>query len=277
LILNVISFIGGLFMCEMDIKADKQEGIHESHHSQKRFVSWKEIKSLSLLYYLLMVSYSLAFGCMIALLNNINNMLATRFGFSVSSAGDIVMIYYLISALTCPFAALVVDKFGKQSIVMLILTAVLLFTNLGFAFLPDGTDSNPNYGVFLPIIGVTIFSSFYLILVFPSIPLIVEKQIVGTAAGIITCFSNLILTLLPIALGAIHDETIDFHAGYYWTNIALAIVTGIGFLLGIWIYFEDHKHGSKLDTYTKRTAESANTIKRIIEQEGEEEEKRGLL
>jgi len=174
-------------------------------------------------------------------------MLVARFGFALNAAGDLVMGYYLISALTGPFVGWIIEKYGKRTKLMLWMTTLLLLTNILFAFLDDGSPENPNYAIIIPLFGITVFSAFYTILIFPCLPLIVEKKVVGTATGLMTCCSNLTQTVLPIILGVIHDYTEDFHFGYFWTAVTVSFLVAVGLILDYWVHREDQKNGGQLD------------------------------
>jgi len=251
--ISTAAWIGGLFLSYLDEKADQQEHRSSSAEGDKKksLISCRDLKNLPFIFYLFLLSYACLFGSFIGVSNNLNNILVTRFGFDMNDAGNLVMAYYLVSAIAGPFVGLLIENYGRRTILMLVMTFVLLATNVMFAFLNDGSEADPNYAVAFPLIGISIFSSFYTILVWPCIPLVVEKRVIGTATGLITCMSNLMLTLLPMMVGVIHDKTIDFHFGYFWTEIAFSGVVFVGLLLDYWIHIEDARKGSKLDKAKK--------------------------
>jgi len=246
LAVSTASWIGGIIISIIDRRVDTLEQTKDPTKHQKKKVKLSDVKKLPFIFFLLFLSYAFLFGSFIGISNNLNNILDKRFGFTVESAGTLVMGYYLISAIAGPFVGYIIEKAGKRTAFMVAMTITLLVTNLVFAFISDGTPENPNYQVIIPLAGITIFSSFYTILFWACVAIVVDKKVIGTATGIVTCLSNLALTVIPIVLGFIHDNTLSFHHGYFWTCIALSGIVGLGLIVDIWIHIEDKKKGGKL-------------------------------
>jgi len=243
---SALSWVGGIVISIMDRKVDQIELNKNPNKSPKKKVKFADIKKMPFVFFLLFLSYACLYGSFIGISNNLNNILDKRFGFSIEDAGDLVMGYYLISAVAGPFVGYIIEKAGRRTAFLVAMTITLLITNLVFAFIGDGTKENPNYQVIIPLIGITIFSAFYTILFWACVALVVDKKVIGTATGIVTCLSNLALTLIPLALGFIHDNTLDFHHGYFWTCIALSGIVALGLIFDIWIHIEDKRKGGKL-------------------------------
>jgi len=73
-------------------------------------------------------------------MDNINNLMNLRFGFTPSTAGDYIIIVYISSAVISPFFGAVMDKYGKRVLCMIIASFVFLGTHLFIAFIPDTTS-----------------------------------------------------------------------------------------------------------------------------------------
>jgi len=249
LVVSLISLISGLVFCQFDKKADSQEVLssNKANPSPKKKIDWKDFKSFPKIFYLMLISYACMFAAFTGVSNPLNKLFVTRFGFDENFAGNLVMLYYVISAIAGPLVGFIVEKYGRETQLMLLITLTLFFTNLSFAFLEDGSPQNPNYQVMFPLIGVTVFSSFYTILFWAGVAAIIDKRKIGLGTGMITCVSNLSQTILPLLLGAIHDSTIEVHFGYFWTFIALCGVVGIGFVLNYMIHREDKKNKRKVN------------------------------
>lgn len=244
--ISALSWVGGIVISILDRRVDMIERTKDPSKQQKKKVKFSDIKKMPFIFFLLFLSYACLYGSFIGISNNLNNILDKRFGFTIEDAGDLVMGYYLISAIAGPFVGYIIEKVGKRTAFLVAMTVTLLITNLIFAFISDGTKENPNYQVIIPLIGITIFSAFYTILFWACVALVVDKKVIGTATGIVTCLSNLTLTLIPLALGLIHDHTLDFHHGYFWTCITLSGIVGLGLIFDIWIHIEDKRKGGKL-------------------------------
>jgi len=245
LAISAISGVCGAVFCHLDKKADQEENQGEKV-GNKRKVSLGDLQNFTFIFYLLLGSYAFLFGAFNGVSNNLNNVLVTRFGFDTNYAGNLVMAYYLLSAIAGPLVGYFIEIYGRKTQLMLIMTSILFFTNLLFAILKDGTPENPNYQVIIPLIGIIIFSSFYTILFWACMAEVTDKKIIGTGTGMITCMSNLTQSIIPLVLGLIHDRTVEFHAGYFWTEIALCVIVGIGLILDYWIHVEDQRTGGQL-------------------------------
>jgi len=265
LMVSLISFISGLVLCQLDKKADSEETLSPTkiNLSSNKKIDWRDFKSFPRMFYFLLISYAILFAAFTGLSNTLNKLLVTRFGFDVNLAGNIVMMYYLVSALAGPFVGFIVDNYCKKTQLMLVMTVTLFFTNFFFAFCEDGFQGNPNYQIVFPLIGVTVFSSFYTILFWACMAAITDKRKIGLGTGMITCVSNLSQTILPLLLGAIHDRTIEVHFGYFWTLITLCGIVGIGFLLNYIIHKEDAKNGGMLNLF-KQEAKKAPSDMQVL-------------
>jgi len=278
-IVSLISTISGLVLCQLDRKADQEENLVESptRTSSKKRIHWKDFKTFPRIYYLFLASYAFLFAAFTGLSNTLNKLLVTRFGFDTNIAGNLVMLYYLISAIAGPFVGLIVDIYGKKTQLTLVLTATLFFTNLFFAFIQDGSQGNPNYQVVFPLIGVTVFSSFYTILFWACVASITDKRKIGLGTGLITCVSNLSQTVLPLMLGNIHDRTVDDHFGYFWTLMALCCLVGVGFILDYLIHVEDKKSGGILSLSKLKLGEKAVSDMQVLTNSVEKVDKESSL
>jgi len=274
LTVSLISLISGFILCQFDKKADSEDALSltkETSSADKRKIDWKDFKSFPKIFYLMLISYACMFAAFTGLSNALNKLLVTRFGFDVNFAGNLVMLYYLISAIAGPFVGLIVDNYGRKTQLMLIITLTLFFTDLFFAFLQDGSHQNPNYQVIFPLIGVTVFSSFYTILFWACVASLTDKKRIGLGTGMITCVSNLSQTILPLLLGAIHDKTIDTHFGYFWTLITLCFIVGIGFFLNYMIHIEDNKNKGNVKLFKEesKAAYDMQSLTSITENENQ--------
>lgn len=256
-ILCVFSFVIGIGLAYVDKKADEQEGITDSTQESGEQISWKDVKKLNLLFYLLLFNGFFLYGGFYGLNNNLNDLMVQRFGFSPSSAGNFIPIIYICAAVLIPLFGIYIDNHGKRALLMLASCIIFVIDHLAIAFLPDSEAGSPNYGMVVILFGVGLFYATYAAIYWPCIPLVVEEKVTGTAFGIVICLQNLMLTIIPLIMGGIHDATEEFHQGYFWTEICLAGLAVAGILLTIWIYFVDIKTGKRLEnaiTESKKTS-----------------------
>ena len=92
-----------------------------------------------------------------------------------------------------------------------------------------------------------IFDATFPAIFWPCTPLVVDKKIVGSAYGLITSLLNLIMFLVPLLMGVIHDHSKGMKSGYFWTEIALIGIVGFGAFVTFKMYYVDKKSGLRLE------------------------------
>jgi MFS-type transporter involved in bile tolerance (Atg22 family) len=81
----------------------------------------------------------------------------------------------------------------------------------------------------------------------PSIPLIVEKNRVGTAFGLTTTIQNFGLALFPWFNGMLRDKTQDYTA----SMVMFSLLGILGLVFSILLLRADKREGNKLETVDK--------------------------
>jgi nitrate/nitrite transporter NarK len=247
LILCVVSWISGLILGGVDVKADKQEGVGKEGSGEGEAISLKDLKNFKLIYYLLLFNCFFLYGAFFGLNNNLNKIMQVRFGFTNQQAGFCIPIVYICSAVITPLFGKFTDAKGKRVFWMLLASSLFFIDHLVIAFLPDTTQGHPNWAMLAVLLGVGLFYATYAAIFWPCIPLVVRANMIGTAYGVVCSLQNLMLAIIPLALGAIAKGTSKVHAGYFWTEILLAVIVGIGIIITTWMYFLDIKTGGVLN------------------------------
>lgn len=121
-----------------------------------------------------------------------------------STAGGISSIIIFASMVLAPFAGYLVDKIGKRASLMILGSIIMIPSYLAMGL----TDIYPAYPMM--ILG----AAFVLVpaAMWPSVPLIVRKEAVGSAFGIITFIQNIGLALFPFLNGLLRDITHTYTA-----------------------------------------------------------------
>lgn len=121
-----------------------------------------------------------------------------------TTAGGVSSIIIFASMVFAPFAGQLVDRSGKRASLMIIGSIIMIPCYLTMAF----TMINP----VLPMIALG--AAFVLVpaAMWPSVPLIVKKEHVGSAFGIITFIQNIGLALFPWLNGLLRDSTQTYTA-----------------------------------------------------------------
>ena len=121
-----------------------------------------------------------------------------------STAGGISSIIIFASMVFAPFAGHLVDKIGRRASLMIVGSILLIPSYLMLGF----TRIYPAYAM------IILGAAFVLVpaAMWPSVPLIVKKEQVGTAFGLITFIQNIGLALFPYLNGMLRDVTHTYTA-----------------------------------------------------------------
>lgn len=116
-----------------------------------------------------------------------------------STAPGISSIIIFASMILAPFAGRLVDKIGKRATLMIIGSLIMIPSHL----LMGITKIFPAYPM------IALGAAFVLVpaAMWPSIPLLVRKERVGTAFGLMTAIQNIGLALFPLLNGLLRDLT----------------------------------------------------------------------
>ena len=265
--LCLFSWLMGLLMNYYDKKADEEESFSTEVQPVVEKFKLADIKSFSLLYYLIILNGFFLYGGFYGLNNNLNDLMVARFGFDPDYAGNFIPIVYLCAAVLIPIFGIGIDHFGRRALLTIYSAVLFVGVHLAIAFMPGTTSSQPDYSIIGPLFGVGIFYATFAAIFWPCIPLVVKESLTGTAFGVATALQNLMLTLIPLALGYIHDNTTEDKRGYFWTEIVLAILVGCGLILTIFIYILDLKTGGKLDrpiTLDQKVSNKLSIVKSFV-------------
>ncbi len=128
-----------------------------------------------------------------------------KWNFTLSTSGTLTSIIIFFSMCLAPFLGRLVDKVGKRATMMMIGSLMMIPCHLlmGISYIHPAIP--------MAILGL----SFSLVpaAMWPSVPLIVEEKIVGTAFGLMTMVQNIGLALFPLVIGKLRDVTHDYTAG----------------------------------------------------------------
>jgi MFS family permease len=161
-----------------------------------------------------------------------------------STAPGISSIYILASMVLAPFAGQLVDRIGKRATLMIIGSLILIPSHLAMAV----TRIYPVYPM------IALGAAFVLVpaAMWPSVPLIVRKERVGTAFGLMTAIQNGGMFLFAILNGLLRDLT------HTYTS-SMLMFTSLGFfglIFALLLKRADAREGGGLER-SARNAEAA--------------------
>ena len=170
------------------------------------------------------------------------------------TAGRVMSIPYTISALLSPILGFAVDKIGGRAITSMLASIMLVGVHIALALRTDSPV--------LPLVGQGCAYSLYAAVIWPSVPLTVRSNLVGTAFGSIMAIQNLGLSLFPIVIAAIHDR----NEGRYLPSVEFffvacaAIGSFAGLLLNVVDCCRSGEENGKLNRRKPKTAAGAGMV-----------------
>jgi MFS family permease len=152
-----------------------------------------------------------------------------------STAGGTTTIIIFASMVLAPFFGQLLDRFGRRASVMVVGSILMIpaFLLLAFTMIPPA----------FPMI--VLGAAFVMVpaAMWPSIPLLVEKNRVGTAFGLTTMIQNFGLALFPWLNGLLRDATHEYTASMMMFS-SLGI---IGLVFALLLLRADRREGRKLE------------------------------
>jgi MFS family permease len=150
-----------------------------------------------------------------------------------STAPGTTSIIIFASMVFAPFAGRFVDRFGRRASLMIFGSLMLIVAHLVLGL----TDLAPRYPM------IVLGAAFVLVpaAMWPSIPLIVNRRIVGTAYGVMTQIQNIGLFAFPKLNGALREST----GGYTASQIMFATL-GVVALIGAFLLLSSDRKAGRI-------------------------------
>jgi MFS family permease len=152
-----------------------------------------------------------------------------------STAGGTTSIIIFASMCFAPFAGGLVDRIGRRASLMVFGALLMIPCYLVLAF-----TTVPPY---LPMI--LLGAAFVLVpaAMWPSVPLIVDKNVTGTAFGLMTMIQNGGLALFPYLNGRLRVATHSYAA----SMVMFATLGAVGFVFALLLLKADRREGGALE------------------------------
>jgi MFS family permease len=158
-----------------------------------------------------------------------------------ATAQGTTSIVIFASMLFAPFAGRLVDRIGRRASLMIVGSLLMIPAHLamGWTMIP-------------PMIPMIVLGAAFVLVpaaMWPSVPLIVEKERVGTAFGLMTAIQNIGLLAFPWLNGKLRDVT----TGYGWSQTMFAGLGICGLVFAVLLRTSDRKAGHVLERPTVHT------------------------
>ena len=184
-------------------------------------------------------------------------------GYQCQSAAKIFAVFPLLAVGITPILGKIVDHKGKAA-TMLIYGAILLVAcHLTFAFILPMFKGNDTGGVIVAYVTILVLGASFSLVpasLWPSVPKLVDKKVIGSAYALIFWIQNIGLWLFPLLIGKVLDATNgDITAqvaaktmtaeeaavsyNYTWALVMLATLGVAALLIGIFLkWLDGRKH-----------------------------------
>ena len=152
-----------------------------------------------------------------------------------STAQGTTSIIIAASMVLAPFAGNLVDRIGRRATLMVLGSLLIIPAHLLLGI----TDIWPVFPM------IVLGAAFVLVpaCIWPSVPLIVDENRVGTAFGLMTALQNVGLATFPIANGALRDAT----HGYTASQIMFGALGLCGLIFSLLLLRADRHEGGRLE------------------------------
>lgn len=169
------------------------------------------------------------------------NYVQETLGVSAEAAARIFSLFPILAMVLTPFLGAFLDYKGKGATMLIIGAVIMTCCHLGFAFLLPAVPQVWLAVVLILVLGV----SFSLVpaALWPSVPKIIDANILGSAYCLIFWIQNIGLCLVPLLIG----ETLDATGGYFVPMLIFASFGVLAILFGIWLKVLNARHNYGLE------------------------------
>lgn len=170
--------------------------------------------------------------------------------FATEESTKVMSIPYMLSATLSPFFGFIVDRVGQRAVIACAASLILIMVHSCLSITIYSQSSNgirfeQASSPVIPLIGQGFAYVCYAAVIWPSIPLVVSEDSVGTAFGAITAIQNIGLALFPLMIAQVYDwsdESYIPNVEYFFVACAV-----FGSIIGIWLNVLDRKKDNVLN------------------------------
>jgi len=161
---------------------------------------------------------------------------------ATEAAGFVMSIPYMVSAVFAIPLGLVVDKIGRRPYIATVGFAILFGCHFALAHSDVKAE--------IPLVFQGLAHAAYGGVLWPSIPLVVDPTMLGTAYGVMLSIQNAFLALIPMLVAFLYQ----LGNSHYIPNVEILFysLSAFGVALGVALIIEDRRTGNRLNmAYTK--------------------------
>lgn len=159
---------------------------------------------------------------------------------ATETTGRVMSIPYFFAAGLSPLLGGIVDKVGHRALISLFASLILIAVHAAMAL----SSASP----VLPLIGQGLAYSLFASVIWPSVTLVVEERLTGTAFGVIMSIQNIGLALFPMLIATIYNNSDERYIPY--VELFFVACATAGSMCGCALIFLDRRTGRKLQAIT---------------------------
>ena len=255
-----LSFVGNLFYIVMDKRGEKALNLRDESAGDK--IVFKDIREFKPTFWFVTFLCFTFYAAIFPFQSLSTDLFATKWGIALtakasgsflaqvfnnllhifSTAGGLTSIIIFASMLLAPFAGRLVDRVGKRATFMIAGALLMIPCHLAIGL----TRIYPAYPM------VLLGFAFVLVpaAMWPSVPLIVRSERVGTAFGLMTAIQNIGLGLFPLLNGLLRDKT----GSYVASQLMFASLGLVGLIFALLLKRADRREGGRLERAEHKAA-----------------------
>lgn len=143
-----------------------------------------------------------AVGLYVPFMDGANRLYQIRFCFTQITSGKAIMITYVVAFLCSAPLGYAIDKIGFKRYFIITAFVIYIIAQSFILIYPQCKPIQENWSV-IGLIVLGLGYSFYGNCIVPTIPLVIDKKITGTAFGIMQMVENIGLAFLPLIGGSL--------------------------------------------------------------------------
>lgn len=178
------------------------------------------------------------------------NYVQETLGVSAETASRLFSVFPILAMVLTPFLGAFLDYKGKGATMLIVGAVIMTCCHLGFAFLLPAVPQVWLAVTLILVLGV----SFSLVpaALWPSVPKIIDNNILGSAYCLIFWIQNIGLCLVPLLIG----WTLDATGSYRVPMLIFASFGVLAIFFGLWLKVLNARHNYGLEAPNVKKSES---------------------
>lgn len=159
---------------------------------------------------------------------------------ATETTGRVMSVPYFLVAGLSPLLGGIVDRVGHRAVLSLVASLMLIAVHTTMAL----SSASP----VLPLIGQGMAYSLFAAVLWPSVTLVVEERLTGTAFGVMTSIQNIGLALFPMLIATIYNNSDERYIPH--VELFFVACATVGSICSFGLIFLDRRTGRKLQSVT---------------------------